>query len=55
VLTHDDLARVSSIDISLTVRTVRRSGLPSGTAVQRVRLPNAEINVLVQPSATTTP
>jgi type II secretory pathway pseudopilin PulG len=55
VLTRDDLARVSSIDVSLTVRTLRKAGIPSGTAVQRVRLPNADINVLVQPSATTSP
>ncbi len=47
----DDLPKISSVDISLTARTVPgRASVPTATTVQRVRLPNADINLLVQPS-----
>jgi hypothetical protein len=46
-----DLPRVSSVDVSISVQTQPGpSAYPASTAVQRVRLPNADINVLVQPS-----
>jgi type II secretory pathway pseudopilin PulG len=46
-----DLPRVSSLDVVITSQ-VRPSpaAFPASTLVQRVRLPNADINVLVQPS-----
>lgn len=44
-LTGEQLARVSSIDVSVPVRS--GAGAPTTTALQRVRLPNADINVLV--------
>jgi prepilin-type N-terminal cleavage/methylation domain-containing protein len=48
--TLDDynLARVSSIDITLTVQTSAIRAAPSNTIVQRVQLPNAAFNVLKQ-------
>ncbi len=47
----DDLPKISSVDISLSARTVPgRANVPTATTVQRVRLPNADINLLVQPS-----
>ncbi|MCW2792138.1 MAG: hypothetical protein JWO76_1236 [Nocardioides sp.] len=50
-IANTDLPRVSSVDVSITVQTEPgRSAYPASTAVQRVRLPNADINVLVQPS-----
>jgi hypothetical protein len=46
-----DLPRVSSIDVMVTSQTRPSPGAyPASTLVQRVRLPNADINVLVQPS-----
>jgi hypothetical protein len=46
-----DLPRVSSVDVAITSQTrPSQSAYPAATAVQRVRLPNADINVLVQPS-----
>ena len=33
-----------------TVQSQPGSGYPTSTMVQRIRLPNADINVLVQPS-----
>lgn len=45
-----DLPRVSSVDVQLTVQSQPGSGYPTSTMVQRIRLPNADINVLVQPS-----
>jgi hypothetical protein len=44
-LTADQLARVSSVDVTVPVRGSRDAA--TTTAVQRVRLPNADINVLV--------
>ena len=45
----DALPRISSVDVRLTART-RGGDYPTATTVQRVRLPNADINVLVEPS-----
>ncbi|GAA4380376.1 hypothetical protein [Nocardioides caricicola] len=45
-----DLPRVSSADISITVQSQPGAGYPTTTVVQRVRLPNADINVLVEAS-----
>lgn len=45
-----DLPRVSSVDVRITVQTKPGSGYATTTVVQRIRLPNADINVLVQPS-----
>lgn len=46
-----DLPTISSVDVSITVQTVPgRSDHPSATTVQRVRLPNADLNVIVEPS-----
>jgi hypothetical protein len=42
-----DLTRVASIDVTFPMGG---RGGPATTAVQRVRLPNADINVLVQPT-----
>jgi hypothetical protein len=45
------LARVTSVDVSLTVQTIPgQPGVPTHSAVQRVRLPNAEATVLEGPS-----
>lgn len=49
-LAATDLPRVSSIDVVLAVQTAPGSGYPTATMIQRVRLPNADINLLVQPS-----
>lgn len=50
-LSAADLPRVSSLDVLLTSQTRPSPGaFPASTLVQRVRLPNADINVLVQPS-----
>jgi hypothetical protein len=50
-LANEDLPRVSSVDVIISVQTQPgQSAYPASTAVQRVRLPNADINVLVQPS-----
>jgi hypothetical protein len=49
VVAADALPRISSIDVSLTART-RAGDYPTATTIQRVRLPNADINVLVEPS-----
>lgn len=50
-LASADLPRVSSLDVLLTSQTRPSPGaFPATTLVQRVRLPNADINVLVQPS-----
>jgi len=47
----DNLPRISSVDIAITVdANTRRTDVPTATMVQRVRLPNADINLLVQPS-----
>jgi hypothetical protein len=49
-LTADDLARVSSLDITLKVQTnTVQSSAPTNTIVQRVSLPNGKINVFAQP------
>jgi hypothetical protein len=45
-----DLPRVSSADITITVQSRPGGGYPTATMVQRVRLPNADINVLVEAS-----
>lgn len=45
-----DLPRVSSADIAITVQSRPGEGYPTATMVQRVRLPNADINVLVEAS-----
>lgn len=51
-LTDSDLARVSSVDVVLRVQTVPvRDENPPNTVVLRVRLPNADINVLARPEA----
>jgi hypothetical protein len=50
-LTSAELPRISSVDVSFTVQT--RPGhavTPTATTIQRVRLPNADINVLVEGS-----
>ena len=50
-VTADNLPRISSVDIAITVdANTRRTDVPTATMVQRVRLPNADINLLVQPS-----
>lgn len=50
-LASTDLPRVSSIDVMVTSQTRPTPGAyPAATQVQRVRLPNADINLLVQPS-----
>jgi prepilin-type N-terminal cleavage/methylation domain-containing protein len=50
-LSNDDLPRVASVDVVLSVQTKPdQDAYPATTVVQRVRLPNADINVLVQPS-----
>jgi prepilin-type N-terminal cleavage/methylation domain-containing protein len=50
-LADEDLPRVASVDVALTVQLEPGQDAYPGTAlVQRVRLPNADINVLVQPS-----
>lgn len=50
-LASTDLPRVSSIDVVVTSQTRPSPGAyPASTQVQRVRLPNADINLLVQPS-----
>jgi hypothetical protein len=42
---------VSSVDVVVTSQTRPSPGAyPASTQVQRVRLPNADINLLVQPS-----
>ena len=47
----DNLPQISSIDVTITVDGQSGgAGVPSATLVQRVRLPNADINLLVQPS-----
>lgn len=45
-----DLPRVSSVDVVLTVQTAPGSAYPTATMVQRVRLPNADIDVLGEPT-----
>jgi hypothetical protein len=50
-LASTDLPRVSSVDVVVTSQTRPSPGAyPASTQVQRVRLPNADINLLVQPS-----
>jgi hypothetical protein len=51
-LSSDQLPQVSSIDVALSVQTSKgaRTTYPASTVVQRVRLPNADINVLVDPT-----
>ncbi|GAA1156799.1 hypothetical protein GCM10009606_38520 [Nocardioides aquiterrae] len=50
-LTTDNLPRISSIDVVVRTRTQPgRTDVPTVTTVQRVRLPNADINLLVQPT-----
>ena len=52
-LTNTDLASVTSIDVALTVQTVRgQTRYPASTVIKRVRLPNSDVNVLVNPTAT---
>ena len=52
-LSDSDLASVASVEVAVTVQTVRgQSQYPSSTVVKRVRLPNSDINVLVNPTAT---
>jgi prepilin-type N-terminal cleavage/methylation domain-containing protein len=52
-LTAADLAQVNSIDIALKLQTnVVQTAAPTNTIVQRVQLPNANTNVLVQPGGT---
>jgi hypothetical protein len=47
------LAQVSSIDITLVVQTnTIQNSAPPNTIVERVQLPNADINILVQPEGT---
>lgn len=49
-LNADDLVRVNSIDVTIKVQTNSvQNSAPSNTIVQRVELPNADINVLVAP------
>jgi hypothetical protein len=36
--------------VVLAVQTAPGSGYPAATMIQRVRLPNADINLLVEPS-----
>ena len=46
-----DLASVASVEVSLTVQTIKgQSRFPATTEVRRIRLPNSDINVLVQPT-----
>ncbi len=46
-----DLPSISSVDVSITVQTVPgRAEYPTTTTVQRIRLPNADLNVIVEPS-----
>ncbi len=50
-LTAADLARVSSVDLMMTVQTrPHQNRYRSVTAVERVRLPNVAINVVEDPS-----
>ena len=46
-----DLPTISSVDVVVTVQTsADRSTYPTSTTVQRVRLPNADLNVIVEAS-----
>lgn len=46
-----DLPSISSVDVNITVQTVPgRTDYPTTTTIQRVRLPNADLNVIVEPS-----
>lgn len=46
-----DLPSISSVDVSITVQTVPgRAEYPTTTTVQRIRLPNADLNVIVETS-----
>ena len=48
--TTSDLASVASVEVSLTVQTITgQTRFPASTVIKRVRLPNSDINVLVQP------
>lgn len=53
-LGETELAKVSSVEITLTVQNVQdipgQDTYPSATVVKRVRLPNSDINILVKPS-----
>jgi hypothetical protein len=47
-----DLASVASVEVTLGVQVVKgQTRYPATTVVKRVRLPNSDINVLVQPTA----
>jgi prepilin-type N-terminal cleavage/methylation domain-containing protein len=49
-LTTEDLVKVNSIDVTIKIQTnTFQDAAPSNTIVQRVELPNADINVLVAP------
>ena len=49
-LAGEDLANVNSIDVTLAVQTnTVQKKAPTNTIVQRVQLPNADINVIVLP------
>ncbi|GAB6986446.1 hypothetical protein [Nocardioides pyridinolyticus] len=46
-----DLPSISSVDVSIAVQTAPgRAEYPTTTTVQRIRLPNADLNVIVEPS-----
>ncbi|MFZ5851274.1 MAG: hypothetical protein ACOYY2_07765 [Actinomycetota bacterium] len=51
-LTANDLAKINSIDVTLTARTSTAYGTPGTTVVQRVALPNSEVNIVVTPTPT---
>jgi prepilin-type N-terminal cleavage/methylation domain-containing protein len=51
-VTTDQLPRISSVDVSITVQSAPAgTDVPTATTLQRVRLPNADINLLVDPAA----
>jgi hypothetical protein len=46
-----DLASVASVEVNLAIQVVKgQARYPATTVIKRVRLPNSDINVLVQPS-----
>lgn len=46
-----DLASVASVEVTLGIQVVKgQARYPSTTVIKRVRLPNSDINVLVQPT-----
>ncbi len=54
-LTSADLASVASVELNLSVQTVRgQARYPASTLIKRIRLPNSDINVLA-PTSTATP